>query len=132
MFMKTCKNKEYLKNYQESRNNFFFLLNIKITEKTMHFGDIDSNKREFHKFKPPIHQDLVSIGKIMFIQVNYVDKSFKCYIGDKDGDVITPLCIMIPQMSGYIKCFYGGSTNVTLKTLYTFQNSLLIGDVLCL
>ena len=33
------------------------------------------------------------------------DNGSKYYIGNKDGDIIRPLCIVLPQMSGYIKYF---------------------------
>ena len=31
----------------------------------------------------------------------------------KEGEVVTPLCIILPQMSGYIKCFENGSKNMS-------------------
>ena len=32
-----------------------------------------------------------------------------------DGDIIRPLCIILPQMSGYIKYFDDGGKNVSFK-----------------
>ena len=32
-------------------------------------------------------------------------KSFKCFIGYDDNDNIKPLCIKVPQMIRYAKCF---------------------------
>ena len=72
-----------------------------MTEKTMNFGDVEINYREFHRFNPPIHLDLVSVSKIISIQVKYGGKIFECYIRDKDGHVIRPLCIMIPYKWTY-------------------------------
>ena len=33
------------------------------------------------------------------------DKGFKYLIGYKEDDIIRPLCIILPQISGYIKHF---------------------------
>ena len=33
------------------------------------------------------------------------DDGFKYFIGYQEGEIIKPLCIILPQMSGYIKCF---------------------------
>ena len=41
------------------------------------------------------------------------DKSFKYFIGYLKGEIIKPLCIILPQMSGYIKYFENGSTNMS-------------------
>ena len=36
--------------------------------------------------------------------------SFKYFIGYSDNDDITPLCIKLPQMSGYVKHFENNKT----------------------
>ena len=57
----------------------------------------------FHKFKYPIDIIEVNIGKIVIsIKVSHGKKGF---IGYKDDDKIKRLCIMLPKMSGYLKCF---------------------------
>ena len=39
------------------------------------------------------------------------NKSFKYFIGyNDDGDLISPLCIMLPQMIGYVKYFESNKT----------------------
>ena len=40
------------------------------------------------------------------------DDGFKYFIGCK-GDIVTPLCIILPQMTGYIKCFENGGKNMS-------------------
>ena len=41
----------------------------------------------------------------------YVKRNwFKYYIGYNDEDVIRPLCIKLPQMIGYVKCFESNKT----------------------
>ena len=39
-------------------------------------------------------------------------KAFKCFIGYQEGEIVKPLCIILPQMSGYIECFENGSKNI--------------------
>ena len=41
------------------------------------------------------------------------DDDFKCFIGYKEGEIIKPLCIILPQMSGYIKRFEKGDKNMS-------------------
>ena len=38
-------------------------------------------------------------------------EGFKYFIGYQEGEIVKPLCIILPQMRGYIKCFeYGIQT----------------------
>ena len=39
-----------------------------------------------------------------------VKKSIKYFSGYNDNDVIRPLCIKLPQMTGYVKCFDSNKT----------------------
>ena len=41
------------------------------------------------------------------------DEGFKYFIGYLKGEIIKPLCIILPQMSGYIKYFENGSKNMS-------------------
>ena len=43
----------------------------------------------------------------------HIDDSFKYFIGYKDGEVVKPLCIILPPMTGYIKCFENGGKNMS-------------------
>ena len=38
-------------------------------------------------------------------QFRHNDEDFKYFIGYQEGEVVKPLCIILPQMNGYIKCF---------------------------
>ena len=38
------------------------------------------------------------------------NKSIKHFIGYNDDDIIRPLCVKLPQMIGYVKCFDGNKT----------------------
>ena len=41
------------------------------------------------------------------------DDGFKHFIGYQKGETIKPLCIILPQMSGYIKYFENGGKNMS-------------------
>ena len=41
------------------------------------------------------------------------DDGFKYFIGYKEGEIVKPLCIILPEMSGYIKYFENGSKNMS-------------------
>ena len=41
------------------------------------------------------------------------DDGFKYFIGYKEGEIVKPLCIILPQMSGYIKYFENGGKNIS-------------------
>ena len=41
------------------------------------------------------------------------DDGFKYFIGQREGEVVKPLCIMLLQTNGYIKYFENGSKNMS-------------------
>ena len=43
----------------------------------------------------------------------YNNEGFKYFIGYQEGEIVKPLCIILPQMSGYIKYFENGSKNMS-------------------
>ena len=48
--------------------------------------------------------------------MNFSDDGFKYFIGYlHDGDVIRPLCIILPQISGYVKYFDNSGKNMSFK-----------------
>ena len=84
-------------------------------EKTLKFDNIRVNKKEFHKSKPPIDLDLiVNVDQIVVSdKFKHNDDGFKYFIGYKEGEIVKPLCIILPQMSGYIKYFENGGKNMS-------------------
>ena len=79
-------------------------------EKTLKFDNIRVNKKEFHKSKPPIDLDLIiNVDQIVVSdKFKHNDDGFKYFIGYKEGGNVKPLCIILPQMIGYIKYFENG------------------------
>ena len=81
-----------------------FLLGISMSQKTLKFDNIRVNNKEFHKSKQPINLDLVKVDQIVVSdKFKHSDDGFKYFIGYKEGEIVKPLCIILPQMSGYIK-----------------------------
>ena len=41
------------------------------------------------------------------------NERFKYFFAYQEGEIVEPLCIILPQMSGYIKCFKSGGKNMS-------------------
>ena len=77
--------------------------------KRLEFDNIEVNKKEFHVSKQAIGLSFVDTNKIVISdKFKHSDNGFKYFIGYKDDNVIKPLCIILPQMSGFIKYFDNG------------------------
>ena len=84
-----------------------------MSEKTLKFDNIILNKKKFHRSKEPI--DLLSVDLDQIVvsdKFKHNNEGFKYFIGYQDG-IVRPLCIILPQMSGYIKYFENGSKNMS-------------------
>ena len=85
-----------------------------MSEKTLKFDNIRVNKKEFHKSKQPINLDLVNVDQIVVSEkFKHSDDGFKYFIGYKEGEIVKPLCIILPQMSGYIKYFENSGESIS-------------------
>ena len=85
-----------------------------MSKKTLKFDNIRVNKKEFHKSKQPINLDLVNVDQVVIPdKFKHSDDGFKYFIGYKEGEIVKPLCIILPQMSGYIKYFENGGKNMS-------------------
>ena len=64
----------------------------------------------------PIALNLVNIKKIVIsVKFKHSDKGFQYLVGYADDDIIRPLHIVLPQMSGYIKYFDKDRKNMPIK-----------------
>ena len=85
-----------------------------MSEKIPKFDNIRVNKKEFHKSKQPINLDLINVDQIVISdKFTHSDDGFKYFIGYKEGEIVKPLCIILPQMTGYIKYFENGGKNMS-------------------
>ena len=74
-----------------------------MNEKTLQFNNIIFNKKEFHRSKEPIDLFSVNVDQIVVsYKFKHNKKFFKHFIGYKKDEVVKPLCIILPEMSGYI------------------------------
>ena len=83
-----------------------------MSEKTLKFDNIRVYKRDFHKFKRPIALNLINADqKVVSDKFKNSDDGFKYFVGYKEGEIVKPLCIILLQMSGYIKYFENKGNN---------------------
>ena len=50
---------------------------------------------------------------VVFDKFKHSDEGFKYFIGYQEDKIVKPLCIILPQMSGYIKYFKNGGKNMS-------------------
>ena len=85
-----------------------------MSEERPKFDNIRLDKEEFHKSNQPINLDLVNVDVIVISdKFKHSDDGFKYFIGYKEGEIFEPLCIILPQMSEYIKGFKNSSKNMS-------------------
>ena len=85
-----------------------------MSEKTLRFNFIKLNKKEFHKSKQP--NDLISVKVDQIVisdKFKHSNKGFNYFIGYQEGEIVKQLCIILLQMSGYIKYFENGGKNMS-------------------
>ena len=89
-----------------------------MSEQTLKVDNPVVNKKEFHASKQATALHLVDTNKIVISnKFKYSHDASKYFIGylHDDDDVIRPLCIILPQMSGYKKYFDDGEKNMSFK-----------------
>ena len=86
-------------------------------KQALKFGDIVVNKKEFHASKQAIALNSVKTNIIVTSDKSkYGDDGSKYFIDCLHDDAeIRPVCIKLPQMSGYIKFFDNGGKNMSFK-----------------
>ena len=56
----------------------------------------------------------VSVDQIVVCdKFKHSGEGFKYFVGYQKGEIVKPLCIILPQMSGYIKYFENGGKNMS-------------------
>ena len=66
-----------------------FLLNIRMSEKTLKIDNIWINEKESHKSKQPINFDLVNVNQIVISnKFKHSDDGFEYSIGHKEGEIL--------------------------------------------
>ena len=81
------------------------------------FGDKEVDKKKFYSSKEAILLDSIDLSKIVVSsRWKLNDITYKYFCGYLNNDVIKPLCIILPQMNGYIKYFDDGGKNMSFVT----------------
>ena len=88
-----------------------------MSKQTLLFNDTEVNKKIFYASKQAIPLNLVNTNTIVIsYRVKQNNDTYKYFIGYlHHDDVIKPLCVILPQMSGYIKYFENGRKNMSSK-----------------
>ena len=82
------------------------------------FDDVEVSKKEFYESKKAVNLSEVSVDKIVASnKIKGNNETSKVFIGYRSDitDIVTPLCIVLPQMSGWIKHFENGGKKMSFK-----------------
>ena len=88
-----------------------------MSPKTIKFGDKEINRKEFYSSKQAILLDGVDLDKIVVLskwKIN--DTTYKYLCGYLNNDIIQSLCVILPELNGYIKYFDDGGKNISFVT----------------
>ena len=97
-----------------------------MSSKEIKFGNKEVNKKEFYSSKQAILLDSVDLSKIVVSNKYKInDTTYKHFCRYLNNDVIQPSCVILPQMSGYIKYFDdGGKICHLLRMIKKFMKSI--------
>ena len=91
------------------------------------FGYVEVSKSEFYENKTDIKLKDLIVDNIVVSNKIKGNKTVKYYIGYLDESV-SPLCLILPQMSGWIKYFENGTKRVLkLKIMKCILNIIIFG-----
>ena len=83
------------------------------------FGDVSVDKKEFYTNKYTVSLYDVDLDKIVVSSKWKINEtSCKYYVGYKNDTLIKSLCVIMPQMTGYIKHFKDGGKNMSFVSDY--------------
>ena len=81
------------------------------------FGYKGIDEKEFYLSNQAIFLNSVDLSKIIVSSKWKIsDTKCKYFCGYLNNDVIQPLCVILPQMSGYIKYFDDDGKNMSFVT----------------
>ena len=75
----------------------------------LNFGDIEVSKKEFYESKKALKLSSVDVNKIVVSnKIKGNNETVKYFIRYMDDADVIPLCLLLSQMSGWIKYFENG------------------------
>ena len=85
-----------------------------MSSRKIKFGDKEVDKKEFYSYRQAISLDSVDLNKIVVSNKWKIsDTAYKYLCGYLNNDTIQPVCVILPQMNGYIKYFDDGGKNMS-------------------
>ena len=88
-----------------------------MSSRKIKFGDKEIDKKEFYLSKQAILLNSVDLSKIVVSSKWKIsDAKCKYFCGYLNNDVIQPLCVILPQMRGYVKYFDDVGKNMSFVT----------------
>ena len=85
-----------------------------MSKKTLKSDSFRVNEKEFRKSKQPTALNLINVDEIVVSEkCRNSDDGFRYFIGYKAGENVKPLCIILAQMTGYIKYFENSNKNIS-------------------
>ena len=92
--------------------DFFSSLSIRMSGNRIKFNDIKIKKSDFYKNKTIFNINYIGTNNILVFKKEKYGKynSFQHFIGYNDNNVIKPLHLELPQMTGYINNFNENKT----------------------
>ena len=89
-----------------------------MSSRKIKFGDKEVDKKTFYSSKEAFLLDSVDLSKIVVPSIwKLNDTTHKYFYGYLNNDgIIKPLCVILPQMNGYIKYFDDGGKNMSFVT----------------
>ena len=71
------------------------------------------NRKEYHKSEEPIDLMSVNVDQIVVSdKFKHNNEGFKYFVAYQEGGTVKPLCIILPQISGYIKYLENSDKNI--------------------
>ena len=104
-----------------------------MSEKALTFNNIRLNKKEFHKSKKSIDLTSIIVNQLVVPdKFKHNKEGFKYFIVYQEGGIVKPLCIILTQMSGYIKYFENRGKNMSffIKDDEVWEKYEQISDVI--
>ena len=87
-----------------------------MSSRKIKFGDKEDDKKEFYSSKQAVSLDSVDLSKIVVSNKWKINDTTYKYLCGYLNNVIQPLCVILPQMNGYIKYFDDGGKNMSFVT----------------
>ena len=83
------------------------LQSIRISVKNINFDGKKIKKSDFYKNKKIFNIDDIDVNRILVSKKEpySINNALKCYILYNDNDIIRPLCLRLPKMTGYVRKF---------------------------